>query len=118
MPRLRCEVNSCAHNTEACCSLGAVNVEGRQATSASASCCGSFSEVGSATNCGCGPNQAPEVSCGACNCDHNHNHQCCADSIDITGVGASNASQTQCSSFCSSAKVNGANYDDYNGDPF
>lgn len=100
MPRLSCGVCNCANNADECCCLGEIGVAGDHAQTSEQTCCGNFLEKKDITNSTGNANLHLSVKCDACNCTHNANHECCADSIDITGFGASNSMETACSSFC------------------
>ncbi len=101
MPRLTCGVTNCAHNSEMCCSLNHVEIEGAGTNCADGTCCQNFVEAVGATNCCACANPVVDVACEATNCTHNCGCKCKADSIDVSGMGASNCAMTQCSSFCS-----------------
>lgn len=100
MPKLNCGVGNCANNADDCCCLANIGVAGNQAQTSDQTCCSNFSEKTGATNCATTPNPSLSVQCDACNCTHNSNRECCADSININGYGASNSMDTACSSFC------------------
>lgn len=76
-------------------------VDGHDAKEPSETCCGSFDENkgGAFTNLFKTPEKKLEVGCEAVNCVYNQERKCSADHIGIAGDGASNSSQTQCSSF-------------------
>ncbi len=101
MPRLSCSVSNCAHNTDMCCSLNHVEIDGAGAHRADSTCCQDFVESSGATNCAGCANPTVDVGCEATNCAHNCDCKCQAASIDVSGMGATNCAMTQCSSFCS-----------------
>ncbi|OOB80402.1 MAG: hypothetical protein BEN19_05085 [Epulopiscium sp. Nuni2H_MBin003] len=103
MPRLNCSVSNCSHNTDHCCSLNNIEIDGAAANCCDDTCCNCVTECSSATNAlnvtGYA-NPEPAVGCEAHNCVHNSAGSCKADFINISGLGASNCVGTECSSFC------------------
>lgn len=101
MTKLDCNVTSCLHNAENCCCKSAILVEGSEARECCQTCCGSFDEnTGNAfKNLFKTPESRLDIDCEAVNCVHNDNRHCVAERIGITGRGASEAAQTECSSF-------------------
>lgn len=101
MPKLNCSVANCAYNAESCCCLSNVKVDGSSQTHhTEGTCCESFAEGGSGTNCSGIPAAYSEIDCQATSCTHNENCRCYADSIQVAGNGADYSGQTECSSFC------------------
>ena len=100
MTKLDCNVTSCMHNADNCCCKSEIIVDGSKAKDCCETCCGSFDENkgGAFTNLFKTPEKKLEVGCEAVNCIYNENHRCSADHIGITGDGANEASQTECSS--------------------
>ncbi len=98
MPKLNCGVSNCGNNAEGACCRGAIEVAG--GATAENTCCSNFLEGSGATNTATTPNETLVVACNAHDCAHNENSQCCAESINVAGMGATNAVDTQCSSFC------------------
>lgn len=101
MTRLDCNVTGCVHNAENCCCKGSIVVDGRTAKEKCETCCGSFDENkgGMFRNLFKTPENRLEVECEAINCIYNDNRRCSAEHIGITGGDASEAVQTECSSF-------------------
>lgn len=100
MPKLKCSVSNCAHHCDDLCCLNHIGVGADHADNPEETCCTNFMEQSGATNSAENPNDALDVGCHAENCTFNENHQCSADSIDISGQGACNCTDTCCSSFC------------------
>ncbi len=101
MPMLRCSATTCVYNEEQLCSKGDIKVNGSDAKYADETSCASFRERSgdSAKNsCGCGC-KTIDVDCKACECVHNANEKCAADSIDIAGVNACECQDTKCGTF-------------------
>ena len=101
MTNLECTVTNCLHNCDCRCCKQTIVVDGQGAQDKKETCCGSFDENkgGAFTNLFKTPEKKLEVGCEAMNCIYNENHRCSADHIGITGDGANEASQTECSSF-------------------
>lgn len=101
MPKLNCGVNNCAYNAENYCSLNNVKVDGSDHTQhTEGTCCNSFVEDNGAHNSTAVPASYSEIDCEATNCTHNEGCKCCADSIQVSGNGAYNSRDTECSTFC------------------
>ncbi len=100
MPRLTCSVSNCAHNAGSYCSLNHIDVEGAAANCAGETCCQNFVEATGATNYTASATPTLDIACDATNCSHNCNCHCQADTVDMSGMGATNCSGTNCSSFC------------------
>lgn len=101
MPQLGCNVETCYYNKQNQCCKSAIDISGQAATSSSATCCNSYYEKSEGvTNLDQSPNANLYVACHAHKCVHNQDCHCEADSIDISGIKASNCEETECSSFC------------------
>lgn len=101
MTKLDCNVVNCAYNTENCCKRSDICVEGEDAGSPSATCCGSFAPKG----CGCATNSTgcvckdTDVKCEAVECMYNNSRMCHANHIGISGGHADRMRETECASF-------------------
>ena len=103
MAYLDCSVKSCTYNNEdGCCCKGDIQVEGREATEAQSTCCGSFKDRG-ANGAACNAlkdvSKEINVACEAAHCRFNENEKCRADHIGISGAGACTCGETECASF-------------------
>ncbi|OUQ17862.1 DUF1540 domain-containing protein [Lachnoclostridium sp. An14] len=101
MTKLDCNVTSCVHNADNCCCKQEIIVEGSSANKRCDTCCGSFDESrdGSFKNMFKSPESRLEIECEAVNCVYNASRRCTADRVGITGLGASKAGDTECSTF-------------------
>ena len=103
MAYLDCSVKSCTYNNEdGCCCKGDIQVEGRDATEAQSTCCGSFKDRGTngaACNALKDVSKEIDVACEATHCRFNENEKCQADHIGISGAGACTCGETECASF-------------------
>ena len=101
MTKLDCNVTSCMHNADNCCCKRNIVVEGQEANKSCDTCCGSFNENkdNSFTNLFKSPESKLEVECEAENCIYNTAKKCTAERVGITGMGASKAGETECSTF-------------------
>lgn len=101
MTKLDCNVKNCLHNADNCCCKQTIIVDGHQAKETHETCCGSFDENkdGSFRNLFQTPESKLEVDCEATSCKFNEDRHCSAEHIGISGIGASHASHTECSSF-------------------
>lgn len=101
MTRLECTVTNCFYNNDKCCCKGDIMVEGKEAKTSQATCCGSFKEKKSdtASNAVNQPKKDIEVDCQACNCVHNKDRKCAADHIGIAGQNACQCQETECMTF-------------------
>ena len=77
MAYLDCSVKSCTYNNEdGCCCKGDIQVEGREATEAQSTCCGSFKDRGTngaACNALRDVSKEIDVACEAAHCRFNEN---------------------------------------------
>jgi hypothetical protein len=101
MTALGCNVKSCCHNNENCCCLSSIKVDGTAADKCDDTCCGSFFEdkSGVSKNAVKNPQQDLYIQCEATNCIYNEREQCYANHVDISGITASDAGETVCSTF-------------------
>lgn len=101
MPLLVCSAQRCMYNNGMYCGKGDISIKGENADCANETCCSSFKErqMDSAKSSMGMPSQIIQVDCCACGCQHNENHVCTAEKIDITGASASKSDQTECSTF-------------------
>lgn len=101
MTKLNCNAATCAHNKDNLCCLPSINVAGNDAKESSGTCCGSFDEE--KTRGGKNTNDAPKfnlsISCAAKNCIYNQNSRCEADHVSISGIRATDATETVCTTF-------------------
>ena len=101
MPKVYCSASTCVHNTDNCCCLFNVDIDGRGAKKAFDTECASFYERHDNQNCSCESScGCSQISCEATKCVHNEDKSCIASQIDVSGVGASKCSQTECDTFC------------------
>lgn len=101
MNDLGCTVKTCVHNESKLCCLKEIEVSGKGALNSDMTCCSSFAkESGAAANVLHGePERTTGIKCDVENCTYNHHHLCSAEVVDITGAKATNAGQTECSTF-------------------
>lgn len=107
MTNLECNVSSCCHNDKnvSKCSLSSIHVQGTNASTASDTCCGSYFEDttdavrNSFSNSSVSPKASLNVSCDAKDCIYNEASACNAPHIDISGVCATDAKETVCTTF-------------------
>ena len=101
MSNLSCMVASCSHNDSNQCCLNAIKVEGCQACSCSDTYCGSFNEneMSSGMNACSSPKSTLSISCEVTSCKYNNANKCDADHVDISGIKATNARETVCTTF-------------------
>lgn len=101
MTTLGCNVNSCTHNKENCCCLNSIHVHGMSACKTDETSCGSYYEKDKETakNSMESPKISLSISCDATNCVFNEEKLCSADTITISGVCATDSSETVCASF-------------------
>lgn len=101
MTKLKCSVMNCFYNDDKFCCKGDIMVEGNGAKTAQGTCCSSFRERtgDTARNLAGHPRKNIEVDCQACNCVHNEDCKCAADSIGIGGSGACDCRETECMTF-------------------
>ena len=101
MTKLDCNVKNCIHNADNCCCKQAIVVDGKSAKDCCDTCCGSFDENkdGAFTNLFKTPEKRLQSDCEAVNCIYNEQRHCQAEHVGIAGNGASQAGQTECSTF-------------------
>jgi hypothetical protein len=103
MTDLSCSAKSCCHNSDYCCCLPSINVKGNSASKSDDTCCGSYFEDKSGSVQNVASNDAPNITldicCEAADCVYNETKKCNADHIDISGISATNAGETLCSTF-------------------
>ena len=94
------ETKSCEHNKDYCCCLSSIKVEGHDACNCDNTCCSSYDEASeSATNSAKSPKLNLSIACEADNCIYNEDKLCNADHVDISGICATDADETVCSTF-------------------
>jgi len=101
MTELKCSVSSCASNKDHLCVLHNIHVEGRTASSADETACGSYqTRLSAPTNAleGVSPASETEVRCAATDCRYNQGEHCRAGSIYVQG-GGYHGSGTRCDTF-------------------
>ncbi|MDO5382981.1 MAG: DUF1540 domain-containing protein [Eubacteriales bacterium] len=100
MTDLSCNACSCINNHDNCCCLTAINVDGSSACKCDETCCGSYhySKSGS-KNSASNPKLSLSIKCAAHNCIHNSDSLCTADHVDISGINATESTDTVCASF-------------------
>lgn len=104
MASLGCNAASCMYNADSCCCLSSIHVHGKSADSVGDTCCGDYKEKdGSSIKNSMGSDACPKltlsISCDATNCIYNSMNSCEADHIDISGLCATDSSDTVCTSF-------------------
>lgn len=101
MSSLGCNAIGCEHNSDNCCCLSSIHVEGKSARSVDCTCCGDFKQQSdsSVKNSAVSPKLSLNIRCDAANCVHNSDNQCIADHVDISGICADKSCDTVCSSF-------------------
>ncbi len=101
MALLKCGVENCFYNEEACCCKGDIMVGGQHADSSRDTCCESFAQRrdDSYTSSINHPSLTISIDCEAANCMYNSNYRCHADHVDIRGCGAENCRETECATF-------------------
>lgn len=101
MTKLECTATNCFYNTDKCCCKGDIMVEGREAKTAQATCCGSFKEKkgDGARNAVNSPRKDIEVGCQASHCLYNKDCKCEAEQIGIMGQNACRSQETECATF-------------------
>lgn len=96
MSNLGCSVRSCGNNCSGLCSLSSIDVSGGSAKSSSETSCSSYRPASGASNSvnEASASPATNISCKACNCKHNDNYRCSADSVTIDNYGDNAGCQT------------------------
>lgn len=105
MNNLKCQVNSCEHNSQNMCKLNKIHVEGPGACTTSQTCCSSFCACGSGAQNNISSHSAKEatdICCKAENCKYNKNKKCHAHDVGIECMCGSPCvmSETACHTFC------------------
>ena len=101
MAELKCGVENCFYNQEACCCKGDIMVGGQCADTCGDTCCESFAKrkddsYSSSLN---HPSLTISIDCEATGCMYNDNYRCHAEHVDIRGCGAENCKETECATF-------------------
>lgn len=101
MTNLSCNASTCTHNSDKCCCLSGIDVNGSTACTCDETCCGSFDNKDNAGshNSAASPKLNLSIKCAAHNCIYNENSACHADHVDISGITAVNAGDTVCATF-------------------
>ncbi|MDD3402744.1 MAG: DUF1540 domain-containing protein [Hespellia sp.] len=101
MPKLKCTVQTCAHNSQMLCALDAITVGGESAKDARETCCDSFQQrrEGSMSNVNQSASDRSEIDCKACECKYNDQCKCEAGAISVEGSTAKQAEGTECATF-------------------
>ncbi len=98
MSCLKCNANTCDNNVNGYCCKEHIDVTGHHACTSDDTCCSDFVDH-TASNCTHHADATTDISCNATDCKHNCDGHCHAHDVDVAGYGASNCSQTCCSSF-------------------
>ena len=103
MPKLRCSVRNCSHNTEDYCSLGYIQVDGERANNSTGTCCANFdSSEYAASNTVHACQDNVEIQCDAMSCIYHRDDHCTAAAVNMSGATTACSNQdTQCGSFWS-----------------
>lgn len=100
MTKLGCGVETCQHNQEHLCCIGAIQVGGTDANTSPETCCESFVEKQSSfTNYVGSPELDTNIGCHATNCTYNEDGCCSAEAIEVAGQSACNCHETECKTF-------------------
>ena len=105
MTRLKCNVNTCAHNKLDLCDMKKITVEGPGACIPEQTCCFSFCNQNSAQNLSNWDNSVAEIDtdvrCKSGNCVYNRRGKCSADEIRVINMCSSPnvMGETECSTF-------------------
>lgn len=102
MTKLDCSVVSCSYNENRLCKRENITVGGRKAIKPSETVCESFYPRGTNTMTsldGKGPKEETNIACNAVTCVYNENKKCTAEHIQIAGVKAVTAGETECGTF-------------------
>ncbi len=102
---VNCGVTDCAYYNNAKCTANKINIGGKDATTANATCCETFRNSGNMVNsCGCSANGgSTEIKCNAEECKHNKELKCMLSGIDVScscaACDCGSTDQTFCASF-------------------
>lgn len=104
MPKLKCSVQTCAHNHQFLCDLDQIQVGGNQACSPSETQCDSFTErkeggYSNAAGGGCHCSETTGIDCQAEKCMYNEACKCQAGRISVEGGQAKQCQGTECATF-------------------
>lgn len=101
MPELKCTVQTCLHNKNFYCDLGAIKVGGDSAKTAEETCCDSFEERKSGTYSNVTGEAKPtsKIDCKATSCMYNEECKCHAGKISVEGSQACQCEETECATF-------------------
>lgn len=103
MSYLRCNARACTNNQRELCIREGIRVDGDDARQRKDTCCGSFTlrpeTYSNVVERNCAAQPETDIACDAMTCSYNQDCKCTAPSVDISGSGASDSSQTQCSTF-------------------
>lgn len=102
MTKLACSVVSCSYNENKMCKRENITVGGYEANKPSETVCESFYPRGTNTLTNLdakGPSPETNIACNAVTCRYNANKKCTADQIQIAGVKAVSAGETECGTF-------------------
>ena len=83
---LSCNATNCTHNFGCQCKAGAINVGGRNAVEISGTTCTTFVDKATSSfvnSIDALDTKVANIKCEACNCVHNENKGCHADSVQI-----------------------------------
>jgi hypothetical protein len=100
MPKLKCQVNQCIHNSDGLCSKNYIDVDGPTSNSKKETSCKSYLYKGSDlsnyefSKFDETPSLQTEVYCDAIKCVYEKGQRCYADKIEIANV-QSNSQNTQ-----------------------
>ena len=102
MSSLKCSAGNCVNNEHGLCALPIIRVDGDNAKRSFDTFCHSFSHRrGALINSVFGgyAEERTEIKCTASECAYTHEDRCEADSVEVSGSGASRSGETECRTF-------------------
>lgn len=102
MTRVRCQAETCSHNSSGTCYANGISVLGGMANKKADTSCSSFLEKGvysSLTNNTATGGDCDRIACSVMSCIYQKNGGCNAESIEVGGQSASTYCETECNTF-------------------
>ncbi|MBO5244595.1 MAG: DUF1540 domain-containing protein [Selenomonadales bacterium] len=102
MPKIRCQAETCAHNSSGVCYANGINVAGGTAREKCETCCSSFLDravYSSLTNNTTTGDDCDRIACEVTSCVYQQDGRCSAETIEVSGRGANGYVETQCDTF-------------------